>query len=169
MTVLSIIIGIIMIIGGFSCMFTPLLTYLSTEYFIVILVTVFGIFGIIKSIVEKWFGAGFFFSLLSVIFGIAVLCFPQIMMFADGILFYMVAAWFVLQGIINMITSITVARPAGSKMWILQLLIGILGILLGIYTFVHPAVVAVSLGLLIGFYFVETGFTLISASTLRRR
>lgn len=149
-----------MIIGGLGCMFTPLATFMNTEYFIVILVTVFGVIGLIKGIAEKRFGAGFIFSILSILFGIAVLCFPKLMLFTDGVLVYMVAAWFVLLGFVNIFTSVAVTRTVGSKMWILQLILGILCILLGCYSFFHPIVIAVSLGYLIGFYFVVTGFAL---------
>ncbi|MBU5462318.1 DUF308 domain-containing protein [Lachnoclostridium sp. MSJ-17] len=48
----------------------------------------------------------------------------------------------------------------GSKVWILQFIFGILDVLIGCYSFFHPALMAVSLGVLIGIYFVETGFTL---------
>lgn len=165
MTALCIIFGIILIIGGFCCMFTPLTTFINVEYFIVIFVTVFGIIGFIKGLVEKRFGANFIFSILSMIFGIIVLCFPGLMIFTDGILLYMVAAWFILQGILSVFTAVTVTRTAGSKLWVLQLIFGILGILLGCYSFLRPMVIAISLGILIGIYFIETGFTLLFAST----
>jgi uncharacterized membrane protein HdeD (DUF308 family) len=46
-------------------------------------------------------------------------------------------------------------------MWILQLIIGILAVIIGGYTFVHPLVLVVSIGILIGIFFVETGITMI--------
>lgn len=164
MTVLSIIIGILMIICGISCMFTPLVTFMDAGYFIVIMVAVYGVIGIFKSISEKRFGVGFVFSVISVIFGIAVLFFPKLMLLADGVLIYMAAAWFVLQGIVAVITASTLTRATGSKLWIVQLIFGIIGILLGCYSFFHPALVAVSLGFLIGFYFTETGITMLLAA-----
>ncbi len=133
-------------------------------YFIVILVAVYGVIGIIKAIGEKRFGVGFVFSILSVIFGVAVLFFPKLMLLADGVLIYMAAAWFVLQGIVSVLTAVTLTKATGSKLWILQLIIGIIGILLGCYSFFHPALVAVSIGFLLGFYFVETGFAMLFSS-----
>ena len=150
MTVLFIILGVLMVMCGFSCMFTPLLTYINTEYIIAILVMVFGIFGIIKGISAKRFGPGFVFSIISAIFGILVVCLPN-----------MLAAWIVLEGIVTIITSVAVSRLAGGGMWILQLIIGILAVIIGGYTFVHPLVLVVSIGILIGIFFVETGITMI--------
>ena len=164
MTVLMIVFCILMVACGFTCMFTPLLTFMDTGYFIVILVAVYGVIGIIRAIRAKHFGVNFVFSILSILFGIAVLVFPQLMLFADGVLIYMTAAWFVLQGIVNIMMSVTLTKATGSKIWILQLIIGIIGIMLGCYSFFHPAVLALSLGFLVGFYFMETGFALIFGS-----
>ena len=161
MTVFSIIIGILMIICGVSCMFTPLITFLDAGYFIVILVAVYGVTGIVKGIAEKKFGLGFVFSILSVIFGVAVLFFPKLMLLTDGVLIYMTAAWFVLMGFVAVFSALGVRKVTGSKLWILQLIFGIIGILLGCYSFFHPAVVAISIGFLIGFYFVEAGITML--------
>lgn len=41
------------------------------------------------------------------------------------------------------------------------LIVGILGVILGIYSFAHPMVTALTAGLLIGFYFIESGIDLI--------
>ena len=73
MRVLSVIIGILMLICGVSCMCTPLVTFMDAGYFIVIMVAVYGVIGIVRAIAEKHFGAGFVFSILSVIFGVTVL------------------------------------------------------------------------------------------------
>ena len=48
MSVLSIVFGILLVICGFACMFTPLATFLSTGYYLLILLLVYGIFGIVR-------------------------------------------------------------------------------------------------------------------------
>jgi len=161
MTVLLIIIGILMIIFGISCMFTPLITFMAAGYFIVILIAVYGVMGLITSISRKRFGTTFAFSIVSLIFAIVILFFPNMMVLSDGILIYLVAAWFVIQGIVSIYTSVAITRRLGSGVWVLQLIIGILGVILGCYSFFHPAILAVSIGILIGFYFIETGITTI--------
>lgn len=157
-----------MIICGFSFMFTPLITFMDAGWFIVILVAVYGLIGLIKGISEKIYGVRFVFSVLSVIFGIAVIFFPRLMLLADGVLIYMVAVWFVMQGFVSVFTAVNVTKRLDSGLWILQLIFGILGILLGCYSFFHPALVAVSIGFLIGFYFVETGFTMLFSSSVKK-
>ena len=160
MTVLFVIFGILMVACGFSCIFTPLLTFMQTGYFIVILIVAFGIVGIIKAIVEKRFGIDFVFDILSVLLGIAMISFPESLLFTEGVMLIMTAIWFVLMGIVTIVDSITITRKFGSGIWILQLIFGILAVLVGGYSFFQPMLMAVSLGVLIGIFFIETGFTL---------
>ena len=161
MTVLFVIFGILMVACGFSCIFTPLLTFMQTGYFIVILIVAFGIVGIIKAIVEKRFGINFVFDILSVLLGIAMISFPESLLFTEGVMLIMTAIWFVLMGIVTIVDSITITRKFGSGIWILQLIFGILAVLVGGYSFFHPMLVAVSLGVLIGIFFIETGCNLL--------
>lgn len=161
MTVLFIILGVLMAICGFCCIFTPLLTFMDMTYFIVIMAAVYGVVGIVRAIKYKRYGLSFAFSILSLIFAIALLCLPNLMVLTDAVLIYMVAAWLVMMGVVSIVTSIRVTKKTGSSIWIFQLIIGILGVLLGIYSFFHPAVIAVSLGFLVGFWFIETGFAMI--------
>lgn len=169
MLVLSIIFGVLLICGGFFCVFAPIETFMSAEYYIVILLMVFGLFGIIKGIGAKRFGVSFVFSIISFLFGIAVLFRPGLLLFTDGILFYLLASWIVLMGFVAIYSAVTLTKATGSKMWILQLIFGIIGILLGCYTFFHPVVFAFTIGWLIGFYFIEAGFTMIAASFAARK
>ena len=148
-------------------MCTPLLTFMNVGYFVVILIVVYGILGIISAIRYKRYGVGFVFSILSIIFGLCVLFIPQLMLFTDTIMVYMTAAWFVLFGIVTIINSVTITRLTGSGIWILQLILGILGILIGCYSFFHPMLMAVSLGVLMGIFFIETGITLIVSGCVR--
>lgn len=160
MTVFFIIFGILLVAGGFSCIFTPLLTFMNTGYFVVILIAAFGIVGIIKAIAEKKFGVNFIFSILSVLLGIAMMVFPESLLFAEGMMLILTAIWFVLMGIVTIFNAVTVTKSFGSKVWILQLIFGILSVLIGCYSFFQPILMAVSLGVLIGIFFIETGFTL---------
>ena len=168
MTVLFIILGILMVMGGFSCIFTPLLTFMQTGYFVVILILAFGIIGIIRAIVEKRFGVNFVFSILSVILGIVMLAFPGSLLLAEGVMLIMTAIWFVLMGIVTVINAVTVTKKTGSKIWILQLIFGILALLVGIYSFFQPMLMALSLGTLVGIFFIETGFTLMFSGVIVR-
>ena len=161
MTVLCIILGILLIVGGFSCMFTPLLTLMNTGFFVVILITIFGVVGIVRAIADKRFGINFVFSILSVLLGIVMLVFPNSLLFAEGMMLILTAIWFIMMGIVSIVNAITLTRKTGSGLWVLQLIFGILAVLIGIYAFFQPMLMALTLGVLIGIFFIEVGFTLI--------
>ena len=165
MTVLSIILGVLMVICGVSCMFTPLATFLSAGYFFVILLFVYGVMGIVNAVSTKVYGVNFLFAILSVITGLVVLFVPGLKLMTDGILIYVMAAWFVLQGVVSIFLALNTKRITKDNKWIWGLIIGIIGIILGIYSFVHPGVLALAIGVLIGVYFVEVGISLIISAT----
>ena len=155
-----------MIACGFSCMFTPLYTFLRMEYFIVILMLVFGIVGIIKAIAGKRFGVSFVFDILSVILGIVLLVFPGTLLFAESVSLIITAIWIMMMGIVTIFDSIKYTKPLGGGMWILQLIFGILAILIGAYSFFNPLLLAISFGIMIGIFFIETGFTLMFSGAM---
>lgn len=160
MSVLFIILGILMMMCGFSCLFTPLLTFMSAGYFIVILVLVYGVFGIVRAIANKKFGVNFAFSILSVIFGAVVLFFPSLMLLSDSVLLYLTAAWFILMGIVTIYAAVML-KKSGSKVWVAELIFGILAILVGLFSFFQPMFMAISIGVLISVFFIETGITML--------
>jgi uncharacterized membrane protein HdeD (DUF308 family) len=77
----------------------------------------------------------------------------------NSILLYMAAGWFILHGVFTIINAIASRKEGGLK--ILSIVLGVLSIILGVYSIAHPAVMAVSLGILISFYFIESGIDMI--------
>ena len=151
-----------MMLCGISCMFTPVLTFLQAGYFLVILLLIYGIAGIMRAITSKQYSADFVFSMISVIMGLIVMFVPGMALMMDGVLLYMMAGWFILQGIVSLIFSIKFKGLEGGKKWILGLIIGIIGILLGFYSIFHPLLLAFTEGILIGVYFIESGINMIA-------
>ena len=160
MTVLFMILGFLLVMGGFSCIFTPLAPWWSIGYFVVVLMFVSGIIGIIRSIIAKRFGAGFAFSILSLVLGGVMLASPEGLFLTKGVLLYLTAIWFAMMGVVTIVEAVSVTRKTGSKIWIFQLIFGILAVLLGCYSFFYPMLIAVTEGVMIGIFFIETGFTL---------
>ncbi|MER2057139.1 MAG: DUF308 domain-containing protein, partial [Clostridia bacterium] len=147
------------IIGGISMLATPLLTYLGVGPCIIMLFFINGIVGIVHGIFEKRFDKHFFLAILSLILGIIGVTVPGIAAMNNSILLYMAAGWFILHGVLTIINSIASRSEGGIK--ILNIVLGVLEIILGVYSIAHPAVMAVSLGILISFYFIESGINMI--------
>ena len=161
MGILTIILGVMLAICGFTCIFTPIATAMSFAYFLAILFIVYGITGIIRAIGTKTYGINFAFSIISVIACLVLLWVPGIAELTDAMLLYMVAVWFIIQGIVTIYTSVAVKKNFGGKKWIWGVVLGIIGILLGIFSCIHPLALAFSIGILIGIYFMESGITMI--------
>ena len=162
MAILSLILGVLMILAGFSCMFTPVATFLATGYYIGIMMLVYGIMGIVRGIRKEADTVEIVLSVLAAIVGLISLFRPGATLVFDGMMIFIISAWILLQGIGSIILAIR-AKKAGSG-WVWGLFSGILGVVLGIYSFMHPQVAAVTAGFLIGFYFVETGINMIVLS-----
>ena len=157
-----VIIGVLMIIGGIALLGTPLLTFMSEGYFIIILFFVSGCFGVIRCIREKRYDKEFGFSVLSLILGIAGLVTPGAAAMTNFAILYMAAAFFFIHGILAILGAIERSKEDGDTgMLVLGIVLGVLELILGCYSVAHPAVLALALGTLIGFYFIETGISVI--------
>jgi len=163
MLILTVICGVILMLGGFSCLFHPAATFFETGYFMTILLLVYGIIGIVRVIQKKSHPLELIPSVLAVIFGIIAIFRPGTTLLMDGVMAYLFAAWFVIQGLISIYVSIKVKGI--KKGWYWGLIIGIIALLLGIYSFFHPMVSAVTIGILVGIYLIETGLNMIILAT----
>ena len=164
MMIFSIILGILMIIGGFACMFTPLTTYFSTGYFMSIMLLFFGIAGLIRCFMKKSNTLEIVVSVMAIAVGLISLFIPGTTLVFDTMMLYMTAAWFVVQGIVSIVLAFKLKKT--DDLWFVGLIAGILGVIVGVYSFLHPSMLAVSSGMLIGFYFIEAGIDTIVLSTV---
>lgn len=163
MQIFMIILGILLILCGGSCMAAPLVTFLEASAVIMILLIVYGIAGIVRSIYTKDYGLNLIFSILSLIAGIVTACLPVLRLYSDVMLLIVIAVWFILKGIVSIAVSLKLKKTTG-KNWVFGLIIGILGIALGLYSFFRPLVLSVTIGLVIGFYFIINGIDMIMIS-----
>ena len=75
--------------------------------------------------------------------------------------------WFIVHGCLTLVTSINgkkVGAPTG--MVVCGIILGVIEIILGVYSFAHPYVMALTLGFLIAFYFIEEGINMLVVSSL---
>lgn len=159
---LIVVMGVLMILGGISLLATPILNFISAGYFIIVLFFFWGIYGIIQGISEKRYDKNFFFSILSLILGIIGVSVPGVAEMNNSILLYLAGGWFLLHGVLTIVDAIA-GKKAGADTgtMIFGIVLGIIELILAIYSIAHPAVLAISIGLLIGFYFIEHGISLI--------
>jgi len=161
MKIFTMMFGILLAVCGFYCIFTPIMTFLETGWFLMILLFVYGIMGIIKAVTQKEYKIQFLFSIISVILGAVILFVPGLRLMTDGMLIYLMAGWFLLQGIVDIFLSFRQKKRGEGKGWIWTMILGILGLLVGIYSFVHPLFAAFTIGILVGIYFIESGINMV--------
>lgn len=167
MMILSIILGILMIIAGACCLFTPLTTYLATGYFMCAMLLVYGIAGLVRCFMKKANALEIVVSVLAIIAGLISLFNPGSTLVFSTMMIYMTAAWFLVMSIVSIVIAFKVKGK--DSLWILLLITGIIGVILAIYSFFHPQTLAVSSGMLIGFYFIEIGISTIVMGVCRDR
>ena len=166
MKVLTVILGVILAIFGIACIFSPGETFLATGYCLAILLLVYGIIGIINVIRKFSSPITLFASIPAVIIGAIALFRPGSAGAFDLLLLYLFAAWLVVQGIVDIIVSVKTRFI--NRGWVWGLIFGIIAILFGAYSFAHPQVSAIAIGILVGLYLIEAGISMIVIAATAR-
>ena len=168
MSMILSILGILLILLGVCCAFTPLTAFMATGYFIAFVLISAGVAGIITSIYYKIFGWNLIISILAAALGALAVTRPGGIEAIDNMLAYLLAFWFILRGCISVYLSLKLKKLRVSANWILGLIIGVLGIALGVYSLIHPVVPAMTIGLLIALCFIEQGLDVITMGRVAR-
>lgn len=158
---LIVIVGTLMIIGGISLVATPLMTFMGAGYFIIILFFIAGTIGVIRAIHEKRYDKEFFFAIISLILGIAGLVTPGAAAMDNYTLLYMAAAWLFIHGLLSILSARKSKERGNTFEIVIGVILGVLELVLCIYSLFHPAALAIDLGILIGLYYIEHGISTI--------
>lgn len=149
----SLVIGIIAVILGIICMFTPLATFATLSFLFVIAFLIGGISEIAFALTNReslsnW-GWTLAIGIIDIIFAIILLANP---MLAPLMLCYLIACWILIQSIWGIGMSIDLKDvPESGWGWLLAL--SLLGVLASILLLLQPAIVG-----LFAAYFVAFGF-----------
>ena len=164
MIILSIIMGVLLVVCGVSCFMNPLETLLSTGYFIGIVFLVRGLAGIIRNFRYKIYGLDFALNIVNAIVGVICVVRPGSTLAIDAMIIWLVSFWLIIQGCIRVALGCKAKKLNVDYPWIFEILLGILSVVLGIFSLANPYVAAVSVGMMIGIYFIESGIQTIVMS-----
>ena len=171
--VMYIILGVLMIAGGISCMFTPVYTSLMLGY-IVGLSMIFDAVGRFigwwqekkEGIADGWMLAG---AIISTVLGFFILNSTALQLGVDIFIVYYAAIWLLLLGIFAFTRSFKFHRlhknlntKVVGKHWYIPLCMGILLCVFGILCLFKPLVMASVIGVFIGLGIVSAGANMIS-------
>ena len=164
MKITTIILATMIIISGVYCLFTPGATFLTLGWLVGISLAVAGINAIMAYTARRKVGATTVWDLLggilALLMGILVLANTFAQLLTDAIIIYMLATGLVLAGIFRIFASTRLKKLGLS--WVWMLVMGILTVLVGLYSFFHPILTAIALGYLIGFWVIVSGINLLS-------
>ena len=169
MVIASIIIGILLFIGGLSCMAAPVETYLRAAHLLAILLFVYGIYGIVRYFKKRAVTAELVISILALVIGFVYLFRPGgtppvgNLIGLDRFVLTIVALWFLIKGWIYLSTSWK-TRLINRK-WFWGFILGVLSLIIGIYAITQPAFAAATTGTLIGLLYMECGIELLAFGT----
>ena len=168
MKVVTIILGVLLLIGGVYCVFAPVATYSALAWVIGLSMFVEGIGGIITwsdrrkmGLANGWTLAA---AIVSIVLGVFLLGSYVLQFAVDMFIAYMIAIWLVVAGIARVVAAVSSRnnqRQAGGSGWVLQLVLGILIAILGILCIFNPLSIVAGVGLMLGISIVLTGIGLI--------
>lgn len=161
---LSIITGLLMIVLGGLFLAQPGLSLATVIWLIGIFAIVYGLFLAIAGIAGRHEGGGWgiVVGALAVIMGIVTLAWPA----ATGLaILYVIAAWAIISGIADIAGAFMGGISGGRRVWLV--IIGLLGIAVGIYFFIHPVTGVLALLWVVGVYMVALGILRIIAGFMQ--
>lgn len=163
MKVLTFILGILLAIAGVICLLNPGAAFIQTGYVIAIMLFVYGLAGLISVIARRARPAFLWASIPALIIGVISLFVPGDAKTIHVLLIYLLAFWFIVQGISSMYLSV---RSRGfNSMWVLGLIVGIISVFLGTYTALHPLLGVFTIGILVGIFLIEAGIDMMVIGT----
>lgn len=171
--VLSIILGVLMIIGGLYCLFNPGITYLSIGYVIGVAMLLDAVgrmyawFQLKKEgEADGWMLAG---AILSAVFGIVLISNSAAQLSVDVFVAYVAAIWILLHAVITLIRAFRARRFHKAlntrilgKRWWLGMILGVLMCVFAILSLMNPGVIMAAIGTFIGLGIIVAGANMIS-------
>ncbi len=171
MKILSIVLGVLLAIGGVYCLMTPIATYSVLSWLIGLAMLVEGIGSVVTWNDRRKLGFADGWTLLGAIVSIILGCIllvSYVAQFAvDLFIAYMIAAWFVIGGITRIIAAVKLRQfrdATGSAIdgsWGLLLVLGIIIVILGVLCLFNPLAVMVGVGAMLGVAIIFSGIDLI--------
>jgi uncharacterized membrane protein HdeD (DUF308 family) len=161
---LSIITGLLMIVLGGLFLAQPGLSLATVIWLVGIFAIVYGLFLAIAGIVGRHEGGGWAIAVgaLAVIMGIVTLGWPAATSLA---VLYIIAAWAIISGVADIAGAFMGGISGGRRVWLV--IIGLLGIAVGIYFFVHPVTGVLALLWVVGVYMAALGILRIIAGFMQ--
>ena len=166
MKAMTIFMGILLTIGGFFCMLTPLITFRTIGWIIGVVLLVAGINMVADYFAHRKNGGVTSWDLIG---GILTILLALFILYRHGyagnildeLIVILFGVWMLLSGIFRIAGGIQLKKIGESAgLWIV--IGGIVSVLLGIYGLVNPYVFKFALGWMLGFYIIMQGVNMLT-------
>lgn len=177
---LSIIFGVLMIIGGIYCIAAPGITFLTIGYVVGVNMIFDGIGRIINwSQLRKESNSSVWVlisAILSLGFGVALLMSDILQLVLDVYIVYMIAIWLIILGALRIAHALRVKQARDvvetvkvdtqfGKSWWAAMILGVLLVVAGVVSLFAPATLAKVIGVVIGVSIIVAGANLVHFGT----
>ena len=168
MAVLSIIVGAIITVGGIICFFTPFATFMAAGYIIGIMLFIYGIIALIRSIQKRAGVPAYITSALAIFVGFLAVFRPGGTLVIDMLILVFIAIWFIVQGATSIYISIKRRKelPGWGKRPYIGFGKGTFGLAAGVLSFIFPQVEMFAVGILMAIFLIEAGISLITVGSI---
>ncbi|MBQ9043488.1 MAG: DUF308 domain-containing protein [Eggerthellaceae bacterium] len=168
MKVVTIILGVLLALGGLYCMFTPIATYSTIAWLIGIAMIVEGVGSIITWNDRRKLGqaSGLMLAeaIISIVLGVFLLGSFVLQFSVDLFIAYFIAIWLVIAGIARIVAAVNARNSQDQQTasgWVGHIVLGVLIILLGILCIINPLSVMAGVGMMLGISIVVVGVDLV--------
>ena len=173
------LLGIMLILSGIFCLFSPVTSSTVIPYMIGIALTATGIGKLMRRADERQFYGQSSWSLagavVSLIFGILLIASPTLQLSMGTTVVVLIGCWVTIMGILRIIHAFGLrkvtayvdlfGRPVSND-WYMALLPGIAMVAIGILNVLHPSIGLGMIGALVGVLMLLCGSTLLSFGQL---
>lgn len=172
MKVLGAVMGVLMMGVGCWCMLHPGMTYLSLGWALGACMLIDGVGGLATygehkkmGLADGWTVAG---AVISIVLGVILLASEASQLALDIFIAYLVSVWLTVLGVVRVVNAVqlrAVHKERGGELgrgwgWVLAL--GVALILCGVMAFLHPIVMALALGIMLGVCVIVAGGNLVA-------
>ena len=174
MRILSIILGLVLIVGGVMSIVQPGAMALGLGWLIGLFILIHGVGSLMnhyrfRIFADGWSVAG---AILSILLGAMLMGSAYLQLATNLVIVFTAGVWMLAAGIVAISFAVRFARASRSVYawekpslaWLWLLLLGLLLAVLGIVAFVQPLSGVAAIGLLMGVYAISAGVQLIGVS-----
>ncbi len=161
MTVVSIILGVLLVICGFLVMFTPILSFFGLGTVIAVALMIWGIMALVKCVRIRIYGFRCAMAILAIIIAFLLMVTPGETFLTDQLILYLAAVFVIARGLLSIILAVKSAKESPKRTWIIGIILGILAVILGIICLAYPLFEAGLISFMIAFFCIYVGIDMI--------